>query len=95
MEVRLILDFQTQSFSLLETFEFIKLAMIDIFAWQQQTSFDVTMLMQVHDELVFEIKTSDLPEAQKAIQEKMENALKLDVPLEVAVGVGSNWEEAH
>ena len=75
--------------------DIIKQAMIDIFAWQQQTNLDVTMIMQVHDELVFEIKETDLEQAQAAIKEMMEGAVSLDVPLEVSLDSGDNWQEAH
>jgi DNA polymerase I len=75
--------------------DIIKQAMIDIFSWQQSTSLDVSMVMQVHDELVFEIKTSDLEQAKAAIKEMMEGAVSLDVPLEIAMDHGNNWQEAH
>ena len=53
------------------------------------------MLMQVHDELVFEVKESELESVKQRIQSLMENSMSLDVPLKVEVGVGDNWDEAH
>jgi DNA polymerase-1 len=51
--------------------------------------------MQVHDELVFEVAETALAEVLPAIQERMEEAATLLVPLQVHIGIGSNWEEAH
>jgi DNA polymerase-1 len=53
------------------------------------------MIMQVHDELVFEIKEDVLEEATAKIIDIMEKAVSLDVPLVVEAGVGDNWDEAH
>ncbi|MDB2415634.1 DNA polymerase, partial [bacterium] len=53
------------------------------------------MLLQVHDELVFDVHKSELEILQKKIKEKMETALSISVPLEVEVGKGENWLEAH
>jgi DNA polymerase-1 len=53
------------------------------------------MLMQVHDELVFEVQEKFVDQATQTIRELMEHAVRLDAPLEVAIGVGSNWDEAH
>ena len=51
--------------------------------------------MQVHDELVFDLHTSELKKIQQMIKHEMENAFKLDVPLVVDLGMGKNWLEAH
>ena len=51
--------------------------------------------MQVHDELVFEVAKSQLDTAKEQIQRCMTNAANLSVPLEVSIGVGINWDEAH
>lgn len=75
--------------------DIIKKAMIDIHDWIQSTDLDVRMIMQVHDELVFEVKDNDMDEARQIIQLKMEKAVKLDVPLSVSVDTGPNWEAAH
>lgn len=53
------------------------------------------MLLQVHDELVFDIHKSELEELKPLIKSEMENAYKLSVPLDVELGVGDNWLEAH
>ena len=53
------------------------------------------MLLQVHDELVFDIYKSELENLKILIKERMETALSISVPLEVEVGMGENWLEAH
>ncbi|HOP18353.1 MAG TPA: DNA polymerase, partial [Gammaproteobacteria bacterium] len=55
----------------------------------------VRMLMQVHDELVFEVETGAIESAGKKIRRLMEGAAELRVPLLVDIGVGDNWDEAH
>ncbi|WP_204312380.1 DNA polymerase, partial [Serratia marcescens] len=55
----------------------------------------VKMIMQVHDELVFEVHKDDLEKVSQKIHELMENSMKLDVPLLVEVGSGENWDQAH
>lgn len=75
--------------------DIIKQAMINVFKWQQSTPLDVTMIMQVHDELVFEVKEADLIQATREIKQLMEHCVTLDVPLEVSMDSGKNWEEAH
>jgi DNA polymerase-1 len=75
--------------------DIIKFAMIDVHQWLQQSDFDVRMIMQVHDELVFEVPEDQLDAFIPEIEKRMESAAELDVPLLVEAGVGSNWEEAH
>ncbi|MDU6538499.1 DNA polymerase I [Mixta calida] len=76
--------------------DIIKRAMIDVDAWLRQPDApQVTMIMQVHDELVFEVREEDVKSASAKIQQLMENSVKLDVPLRVDVGVGDNWDQAH
>lgn len=76
--------------------DIIKRAMIAVDDWlTPQEDPDVKMIMQVHDELVFEVKTSEVEAATAKIRELMENSMQLDVPLRVDVGVGHNWDEAH
>jgi DNA polymerase-1 len=53
------------------------------------------MLLQIHDELLFEVKENQVEEAKKIIKKDMESAWKLSVPLEVDIGVGDNWAQAH
>ncbi|MDK2635451.1 DNA polymerase I [Pantoea stewartii subsp. indologenes] len=76
--------------------DIIKRAMIEVDNWlQEQRSDAVKMIMQVHDELVFEIKEEAVEAASKQIRTLMEGSMALDVPLLVEVGVGDNWEQAH
>ena len=75
--------------------DIIKLAMINLDKEIQTEKFDMRMIMQVHDELIFEIKESQVDEAIVLIKDKMEKAVELSVPLVVDVGIGINWDEAH
>lgn len=75
--------------------DIIKLAMINIDNWLQQTNFDAKMIMQVHDELVFEVATEKLGEFISEVDTRMSENEKLNVPLVVDIGQGSNWDEAH
>lgn len=76
--------------------DIIKKAMLHLAAWQNSPDNPgARMIMQVHDELVFEVPRDKVPEAQSAIRELMEHAVELSVPLLVAIGVGDNWDEAH
>ncbi|CAK9886820.1 MAG: DNA polymerase I [Candidatus Erwinia impunctatus] len=76
--------------------DIIKKAMIAVDSWLlEQNQSEIKMIMQVHDELVFEIPDSEVDTAVATIRELMEQSLQLDVPLRVDVGVGSNWDEAH
>jgi DNA polymerase-1 len=75
--------------------DIIKIAMIKMEAWLKTTPYDLIMLMQVHDELVFEVADQDLEAAKADIKTIMESALDLKVPLIVEVGQGKNWDEAH
>ncbi len=76
--------------------DIIKKAMLAVDEWIETLPIDdVRMIMQVHDELVFEIKQYKLTEYQNKIVSLMEQAVQLDVPLIVEAGVGENWDEAH
>ena len=75
--------------------DIIKRAMISLDKDIQTGKFDMRMIMQVHDELIFEIKESQVDDAIKLITNKMEQAAELSVPLVVDVGIGINWDEAH
>jgi DNA polymerase I len=76
--------------------DIIKKAMLAVDEWIETLPIDdVLMIMQVHDELVFEIKQHKLVEYQNKIVSLMEQAVELDVPLIVEAGVGENWNEAH
>jgi len=76
--------------------DIIKKAMLAVNQWiEKHAASEVKMIMQVHDELVFEIKEQNLEAHRKSIIELMEKASTLDVPLLVEAGVGANWDEAH
>ena len=69
--------------------------MIAADSWIQTEHPPVRMIMQVHDELVFEVEEAAVPEAAERIRAAMESAADLAAPLLVQIGVGDNWEEAH
>ena len=75
--------------------DIIKTAMIRIDKILQQKKLNVRMIMQVHDELVFEVANDELEPATQMIREQMMQAAQLDVPLVVDIGSGNNWDEAH
>jgi DNA polymerase-1 len=75
--------------------DIIKKAMIKVSDWLATQEFDAQMIMQVHDELVLEVKTEQLEAFSAKLKEIMENAAELAVPLIVDVGFGKNWGEAH
>ncbi|WP_168409898.1 DNA polymerase I [Erwinia amylovora] len=76
--------------------DIIKRAMIAVDSWlEQQPSPEVKMIMQVHDELVFEVQADAVEAACAQIRALMEGSMKLDVPLRVDIGVGDNWDQAH
>lgn len=75
--------------------DIIKRAMIDIDHWLAMGELDARMLLQVHDELVFEVSERDLDLLAEGVKFRMTTAAALDVPLVVDVGVGDNWDEAH
>ena len=75
--------------------DIIKRAMITLHRWLDDSGSEARMIMQVHDELVFEVAEAAVPEVQTAVVEQMEAAAELSVPLKVDVGVGENWDEAH
>jgi len=75
--------------------DIIKLAMISTDKWMQDDQPDMKMIMQVHDELVFEIAEAKVDEYSANIRQLMSTATVLAVPLVVDIGVGINWDEAH
>ncbi|MEI7223479.1 DNA polymerase I [Pectobacterium carotovorum] len=75
--------------------DIIKKAMIAIDDWLQKDAPKVKMIMQVHDELVFEIHDSVIEESISKIKALMEGCMQLNVPLQVDIGTGMNWDEAH
>ena len=75
--------------------DMIKLAMIGIDRAIRERGMKSRMLLQVHDELVFEVPRQEIDSMHEIVKERMQNALRLDVPIEVEIGTGSNWLEAH
>jgi DNA polymerase-1 len=75
--------------------DMIKIAMIEIHRELQKRKFQTRMLLQVHDELVFDLRLTEKEEVLALVEEKMKNAIPLPVPIEVELGVGKNWLEAH
>ena len=75
--------------------DIIKKAMIDVDQWIGNNNPDIKMIMQVHDELIFEVKKGFADEALKNITSLMESSVKLDIPLIVDANTGANWNEAH
>ncbi len=75
--------------------DIIKRAMIEVFHWLQDSSLDADMIMQVHDELVFEVAENETDELIEGVTSLMQGAAELRVPLIVDAGQGLNWDEAH
>ena len=75
--------------------DIIKYAMLNADAWLCESGVDARMVMQVHDELVFEVATELVDSFRLRVTQIMESAAQLRVPLEVQVGVGRHWDEAH
>ncbi len=75
--------------------DIIKRAMISVDAWLQSESVQAVMIMQVHDELVFEVAEQEVDALEAGVRQLMEGAAQLDVPLVLDVGVGDNWDQAH
>ena len=75
--------------------DIIKLAMIAVQNWLPDSDLDARMIMQVHDELVFEVAERDAQALNDGVVQRMAGAAKLNVPLVVDTGVGENWDQAH
>jgi DNA polymerase-1 len=75
--------------------DMIKIAMINIYEEFKKKKLKSKMILQVHDELVFDCEKSELETVKKIVQNKMKNALKLKAPIDVEMGYGINWFEAH
>ncbi len=75
--------------------EMIKVAMVNIDNWMKKEKLKSKMIMQVHDELVFEIHKDEISLMQKNIKKLMSNAIKINVPIKVNIAIGENWLEAH
>jgi DNA polymerase-1 len=75
--------------------DMIKFAMIRIHEELRRRRLKTRMLLQVHDELVFDLFKPEEQEVRSLLQDKMSTAIPLDVPIEVDIGVGENWLQAH
>ena len=75
--------------------DIIKRAMIVVDRWLEESKIGASMIMQVHDELIFEVDDADIDRLIEGVVTRMESAAKLDVALVVDVGRGRNWDEAH
>jgi len=75
--------------------DIIKKAMIDIDAFLNKEMPEVKMIMQVHDELIFETPKKNSEEVLSIMKNMMEKAVELDIPLIVEAAIGTNWNEAH
>ncbi|NIR29782.1 MAG: DNA polymerase I [Gammaproteobacteria bacterium] len=75
--------------------DIIKRAMVQLDEWITGSGLDVRMIMQVHDELVFEVPQDAIEELESPIARRMSGAADLSVPLVVEIGIGDNWDEAH
>jgi DNA polymerase-1 len=75
--------------------DLIKMAMISVDAKLQEKAMRSQMIMQVHDELVFEVADDEIDALTQLVRDAMLNVAQLAVPLEVDIGVGENWDEAH
>jgi len=75
--------------------DIIKIAMINIHTGMKEGAFKSKMLLQVHDELVFDAHNNETDRLTAFVKDKMENAVKLSVPLDVEIGIGKNWLQAH
>ena len=75
--------------------DIIKKAMIDVDHWIGNNNSDIKMIMQVHDELIFETPKQSSEEVLQLVKKMMEEAVKLDIPLIAEAAIGENWNEAH
>jgi DNA polymerase-1 len=75
--------------------DIIKIAMVRIDERMRSEKFMSKMILQVHDELIFEVEISELERLKEMVLFEMSNAVKLDIPLKVEWGTGNNWFEAH
>ena len=73
--------------------DIMKLAMLDVYDYIQNCNLEARVLLQVHDELILEVKKEDFAEVAAKVKEKMENTVSLSVPLEVDLQIGNNWRD--
>ena len=74
--------------------DILKKAMVDIYNEFENRKLKSKMLIQVHDELIFNVYNDELEEVKKIVKDKMENVYKLSVPLKVDINIGTTWYEA-
>jgi DNA polymerase-1 len=75
--------------------DLIKLAMVAVQRWLDETKLSTQLIMQVHDELVLETPQAELETVKAGVREHMQRVARLEIPLIVDVGVGANWDQAH
>ena len=75
--------------------DMIKIAMINIFREMQQQNLKSRMILQVHDELIFDVCRDEIERIKSIVLEGMQNAIRLDVPVLIEMNTGANWLEAH
>ena len=75
--------------------DIIKIAMINIHNWMKEEKLRSKMIMQVHDELVFDTHREEEQLLVSKVEDLMKNAYPLEVPMEIGIGLGQNWLEAH
>jgi len=75
--------------------DIIKIAMVKIHEIMKTEKYASKMILQVHDELIFEVVPAELEKLKEIVVHEMTNAVKLDIPLKVDSGTGNNWLEAH
>ena len=75
--------------------DLIKLAMIAVQRWLEESRSRAKLIMQVHDELVLEVPEAEIERTKDNVRSLMQSVAKLDVPLDADVGVGENWDKAH
>ena len=75
--------------------DMIKVAMINVHNWMKKEKLKSKMIMQVHDELVFDVHKSEIDLLTTKVDEFMKTAIQLEVPMEIGLGRGNNWLEAH
>jgi DNA polymerase-1 len=75
--------------------DIIKMAMLAVDAWLMDSKINARLIMQVHDELVFEVESGAVEELSETVSQLMSGVGVLDVPLLVEAGTGDNWDQAH
>lgn len=75
--------------------DIIKMAMVNIYNAIKREKYNTHLILQIHDELVFEVPVAEVEDFKKMIKSEMENVVKFEIPLKVDIGMGKNWLEAH